>query len=604
LCANRSAHNQNLVKSQEVLESVQQLSTSHSEALRIISHTEEITAKTQRALHELADRFVHREAAASLHDEHSATKIINALDTSLRQQLADHFARLSIAGTENTKTRFSNEGSSSFLAPVPLGNQNLRSNGFQLPIILAKPKRLASSVEGVQKISEPLLLDYSDLDNEMGEKRPSQVETTSKYQSPLGVVVMRTGSSTYQSLLEIMEAELEGGFPTEWEETKLFPVTITTAEILLLPQNWKRDQLTSVRLRNWHFPSNERSEISVTNGFRSNYHRKKAPNTARHHKRSTGSSISTTKHSSNGIRTPPSSPIIQSAFRTALKHVNSESFQPNPASHALERNYHRLRNSFDHEINDAIELVYLWLHSGFNTKVFEDPSPVEELTISQSQILSPGYRPQRLIFIEQLRLQYTNKLVAEMVLRSSIESNRDWYRNLNLDSVHGDYWDRIMRVVMSDPQSVDVEINPIIAFLEWHDAVLPEDLPEDSEEGQGVLVFIYLNSFCFLKFAVEFVETLLYTYNRSTYSLQLRHEMFALQKSLEPVLHRLCSIANESLQETTLNPHGNCLDCSISSEVQDGIPRVSVEDCVNILRTSPSSIREETRQRRELRRLG
>jgi hypothetical protein len=284
--------------------------------------------------------------------------------------------------------------------------------------------------------------------------------------------------------------------------------------------------------------------------------------------------------------------------------VNSESFQPNPASHALERNYHRLRNSFDHEINDAIELVYLWLHSGFNTKVFEDPSPVEELTISQSQILSPGYRPQRLIFIEQLRLQYTNKLVAEMVLRSSIESNRDWYRNLNLDSVHGDYWDRIMRVVMSDPQSVDVEINPIIAFLEWHDAVLPEDLPEDSEEGQGVLVFIYLNSFCFLKFAVEFVETLLYTYNRSTYSLQLRHEMFALQKSLEPVLHRLCSIANESLQETTLNPHGNCLDCSISSEVQDGIPRVSVEDCVNVLRTSPSSIREETRQRRELRRLG
>jgi len=104
---NRSAHNENLLKHHELLETIQQLSTSHSEATRIISRTEGkiqdiggITKQTQLALHELANRFILRDNATMTQDDDIFRSLIGAFESMLSDQFSKHMSQLTLANRQ------------------------------------------------------------------------------------------------------------------------------------------------------------------------------------------------------------------------------------------------------------------------------------------------------------------------------------------------------------------------------------------------------------------------------------------------------------------------------------------------------------------------
>jgi hypothetical protein len=472
-----TAHDLSLVKTREVLELVQQLSTSHSEAARIISRTEGklddiggITRQTQNALHQLADRVVHRDTMATTRDEQITQRLIDALESTLREQLADHFRSLSVASSlasdptppKNTKQFHKNSGLH-FNESIGLGE---RSNS------LRNRNKTDSSTTVHQAnpiFSGPLWLDFED---EIGSGEQPHVERMSKYRSVFGEVRMRTASTTYSSLVALMEADVNVAFIPHWKQPEHFPVTVTTTEILLLPRNWSKSKLAVIKWWTLARPILNAHNIlldrHISGGWTgSTIPSVSIPSTLAHHVRGAFRKSKVTFR--NVIsRTMPS--ILDVAFETALLAINSKKagnavvrFLPAMPKQAISRQNQHLRKSFDDEINDAIEIVHLWLSSGFNVDFCGDTIPEGAIsTMELSQALIPIDCDRNRAFHE-FRLWYAAQLIIEMVNRSSSSCCN---LGASLDPIHELYWADMVHAVFGNLISVAVQIYPIETHVE------------------------------------------------------------------------------------------------------------------------------------------
>ena len=288
-----------------------------------------------------------------------------------------------------------------------------------------------------------------------------------------------------------MEADAIFAFTPHWKQPQHFPVTVTTTEILLLPRNWSKTKLAVIKWWTLARPILNARDISLDGQISGGWTGSTVPPV----------SISTTRpyHGRDAFRTSkvvfanvisrtmPS--ILDVAFETALLAINSKKagnavvrFVPTIPKQAISRQNHHLRKSFDDEINDAIELVHLWLISGFNVDFCDDTIPEGAISTKElSQILIPIDCDRNRAFHE-FRLRYATQLMTEMVNRSSSNCCN---LGASLDPIHELYWVDMVHAVFGNLISVAVQVNPV-------DTPVSQDLVEQRYSWLKICAFARL----------------------------------------------------------------------------------------------------------------
>jgi hypothetical protein len=194
-----------------------------------------ITRETQKALHELAARFVHRDTVASSWSESNVERLIKAVEKIVERRLEDHKVHPKYSRTQEICTERSHmdEKIQRLLQARNVDSMALvkRQPNYMCaalgPRVIEVPDDVYSNYEvacWVQKDCPP----------------PSCVDRRSKYQTPMGKILIRTHAVTYASTHEIQTRlqSLSAGFGDSFIHPAHFPVTITTTEVVLLPQDW------------------------------------------------------------------------------------------------------------------------------------------------------------------------------------------------------------------------------------------------------------------------------------------------------------------------------------------------------------------------------
>jgi len=426
----RSAHDQTLTKTHQVHESVQLLSTSHSELARITSRSEGklceiegIGRQTQAAVHELADRFVRRESGRMIENEGTVQRLIVAFGAMLKEQLSEHQA-----------SRGKAPG-----VPSPL-----HDSSRHVPICQSNSEkdRICPHGRVYHTYSPNGYFDTSD--DEYSNDLPL-TEKTSTFRNRLGKVMFRTISRCYSSVTELAGVSLPITLSSRANDPPHFPITITTTEILLIPCRWSRTRFATILCQNIISPTSNISDMS----FQINELSK--PSTPNQRSRPTSKSFQVVQGvfdmQRKGARR--SSKLLYIAFRTACYGTKSQQRKHNkkPLQQLVVRDPVP-RNSFDVEINDALELIQLWINSGFDSEVYRQAFPgdvAEKVKIEQEcqAIVRSGSQTPR--DFQRLRLEYTFHVISEMIAQGERNLEHD---TIHLDAIHMAYWDQIQMVAM------------------------------------------------------------------------------------------------------------------------------------------------------------
>ncbi|PMD29579.1 hypothetical protein L207DRAFT_642337 [Hyaloscypha variabilis F] len=468
---NLSAHNGNMLKHHELLESIQRLSTSHSEATRIVSRTEGriqdiggITNQTQLTLRELANRFILRDNAT-------------------------HMSQLTLADRQ-TQHRETN------MESAPADSQNIcssaRTSTDSEDCALVNGKCLKSRSPIEQRILELSGHEQTNpADHDSNSNRPS-VEKISKYATELGEVIMRTVSTMYLSMEPMDLLDLPSSFHAGLNESAHFPVTITTTEILLIPHRWAHTRGATLLCQRLSGQVMDISEMSLEmRDFKS--HRASKNNRTKLRKapldkaRMRDPQSPLTAQGRTG-----SSLLLYTAFRMAFLATQTQSKQQGRPHTQLISRKPISRDSFDDEINDAIDSVYLWINSGLDSDFYRQafPGDVAETTEQCEVILRTGM--QSMAGIQRVRLEYASKLVLEIVSRSN-EVNPS--EGLDLGLIHEKYYMYYWRYIgqISTPiseRALESLISNILGWNsvgEWVSAAFPPEREDSFPPNSGCL---------------------------------------------------------------------------------------------------------------------
>lgn len=147
-----------------------------------------MTSQTQSAIHELADRFVHREKGRRIADENTAQRLLVSFEAMLRKQLLEHKSR-----APDHRTALD--------VPYPLddSSRHVTTSHSNLDMGRIYPPEHAD-------------LTYVNQFFDTGDGGYSEIsplsEKTSTFRSRLGEVIFRTVSMYYTSAAEIAGASL------------------------------------------------------------------------------------------------------------------------------------------------------------------------------------------------------------------------------------------------------------------------------------------------------------------------------------------------------------------------------------------------------------
>jgi hypothetical protein len=425
-----------------VLESVNRLSTSHSETATIISRAEgkldelrDINKHTHLALREFASRVVARDNQAMIQDERSISLTKIAVEEILHDLLSEHLSGLVLPDLQHVTN--SHPGPEHALEPpvqntVPFPSavvckdlENIRTQRSQL-----------SGLEGwIAELSNAGF-------GEIGTEEHDDVqrwEKSSKFATRLGEVFMKTMCSTYSSTAELLRIAL----PASWKASSTsieFPVTITRTDILLLPRNWEQKRGATICCQHISSPSSFNSEISLQ--IRRDGYVHATPEECIPCESHGDYGVPDSPRSGSGrSKTQKPSLIMYTAFKVAFMGHNILRPNKNNSSSSLTARNPLQRNSFDNEVNDTLELAHLWLCSGFDAEFYRAAFPSEMVrtrreweAVSMAQFTrSPPF--------QRFRLEYTFYLVMEMIANyHEIPSTAHNGGGSYLNSIHEKYW--------------------------------------------------------------------------------------------------------------------------------------------------------------------
>lgn len=424
------------------LQSVQQLSTSHSEAATIISRTEGkldeiggITRQTQLALHELADRFVHRENEADLRDARSIVRMTGAVEAMLQEFLAEHLSGIVIPTQRTREKSISMEAANT----SGLKRKNVHHTYGQQSLLSEQDQCIAD-------LSDPALRSGWNPDDE----DIPHIEKTSKSQTKLGEVYIRTVSITYASLDEMAHATLPPSFETS-PDPGHFPVTITKTDILLIPRHWSYERGATISCHHVSGPSSTLSDISFS---MKTFRRAQGPSDAiPGHARHIHQHAKRRTEQSRRAKVQQSPLLMYTAFKTAFvaNRLWKSKWDKSGSQFSITKPIPR--NSFDGEINDAMDLVHLWLASGLDADFYKAAFPGDTAkTKEQCETIFRSSSTRSREF-QRLRLEYVYSLVMETVLKSL---QNEWNNGFLLDIIHQDYWDRCEALALSSSIAITV----------------------------------------------------------------------------------------------------------------------------------------------------
>ncbi|KAM3087802.1 hypothetical protein ACMFMG_001872 [Clarireedia jacksonii] len=272
-----------------------------------------------------------------------------------------------------------------------------------------------------------------------------EVNVNSRGPSASGDIYLRSTSSTYSSSNEIpfSTADL---VPKGSLDTMALPIVVTTTDILLLPKSWMQKRGFHLTLRRFEPALAEPAyEIyySIENFDRCLGKARTLDDIVQLDDAMAESKPDFPKAKrSRKKRNKCSSMVMEAAFKVAFSVKDARKHRLFVRAPLAMSRPMIIRQSFDDEINDVVDLVTLWVEGQLSADFYQDllHDIAPKTNGHEVEKMSGGSRNSEVCF-HRLRVEYAQVLAIAIVRESERPSKSKEHTNY-LDRVHQAYWDQ------------------------------------------------------------------------------------------------------------------------------------------------------------------